>query len=113
HLMYAIVDKVKKPTGYVFVYGETEHLAAAALAALTHPVCSDKMHDAWFNRAGVFAQLTDDLMEHFDPGIYSGYYNTKSLLQTAYFQLALAEDPPVQADELRQRLLNALQAFPF
>jgi Protein of unknown function (DUF2785) len=111
HLLYGIADKMKRQTGYIFVHEEDDRLARAALIALLRPEVTDSIIDASFTRLVAVTELTQPLPQ-LDPYLHSAQINTKNLLRSAYFQLALSEDLPPRADDLKTRILEALGAFP-
>jgi hypothetical protein len=115
YLVYAIADKVKRQTGYVFVHEEDERLARAAVIALLREEVSEKVIDAWFTRLVAITQLTHPPAQ-LDTPLHSAHVNTKNLLRSLYFQIALAqsegEELPPRADQLKAKALEALKAFP-
>jgi hypothetical protein len=109
-ILDAIAEKFMAQTGTLYVHGEDVRMARAAHELFGRNDVSIEIATAWIDKLiGVVDQA--DPNGNFDPQFHSAYYNTKNLLRSLYFQMVHAEDPPVHAEVLKERILEGLRKF--
>lgn len=109
-ILDAIADKFTRQTGYLYVHGEDQRMARAAREVFLRDLLDEIEIIAWLDRLAAVVEL-DDGSGDFNPLIHSAYWNTKNLLQAAYFEVLNAQSPPVLEDVIRTGIAARLKRF--
>lgn len=112
-ILDGIANKIGERVPHVYLHAEDERMAHAAMCALRRDLLGMAHLRSWLDRLSHHdgRRWTPD-----DIHAYEGacaYANIRAFLRSLYFQLALAENPPVLASALLSALTDALRVMDF
>jgi hypothetical protein len=109
-MLKAIADKLLTPVDYVYIHGEDERLALAAVGILKREMLDNTMLEEFVNYLLTVLEMAEP-DGAFNIVFHATYTNVKNFLRAFYFRLAFMEDMIVSPDDL-EFVFDALRKFP-